>query len=173
MLGPAFTPIGGGLLYSIDQFTSTAKLVGYQILLGSGVGLAFQNTVRLHSLVYTLFLPASSSFLTINLTFFCITSIAQVIAVQAELHADSELVPVGTALVTFFQLIGGVIGISISGTLFNNQLATELSKLGINQTIISSVKVTVQAIFALDASMKELVLVRRDLLRLLASRPCH
>jgi hypothetical protein len=57
VFGPAFTPIGGGLLYTVTQFTSTAKLVGYQILLGSGVGLAFQNTVRL----FLLFL--SSSFL--------------------------------------------------------------------------------------------------------------
>lgn len=45
VLGPLITPIGGGLLYTIDQFTSSAKLIGYQILLGAGVGSAFQQTV--------------------------------------------------------------------------------------------------------------------------------
>jgi hypothetical protein len=91
----------------------------------------------------------------------------QVIAVQAELHQNPDLVPQGTALVTFFQLIGGVIGISISGTLFNNQLASELGKLGIDSSIIAAVKVTVEAIFALEGELKEVVLVRLSVFRCL------
>ena len=45
VLGPLITPIGGGLLYTVDVHTSSAKLIGYQILLGAGVGLSFQNTI--------------------------------------------------------------------------------------------------------------------------------
>ncbi|KAL7411362.1 ABC transporter [Mrakia frigida] len=125
VFGPIITPIGGGLLYTIDVHTGSGALIGYQILLGAGVGLSFQNTV---------------------------------VAIQAEFHSTPELVAQATALGTFFQLIGGVIGISISGTLFNNQLASELSKLGVSSEIIEGVKASVKTIFALDADLKELVL---------------
>lgn len=44
-IGPLFSAIGGGLLYTIDLETSNAKLIGYQIIMGLGVGLALQNAV--------------------------------------------------------------------------------------------------------------------------------
>ncbi|KAG8851908.1 hypothetical protein FRB91_007201 [Serendipita sp. 411] len=41
--GPILYSIAGGLLFTIDQNTSKAKLIGYQILLGFGEGMAFQQ----------------------------------------------------------------------------------------------------------------------------------
>ncbi|KAI5476002.1 Major facilitator transporter-like protein [Pseudohyphozyma bogoriensis] len=44
-----FAPIpiclGSGLMYTVDQYSSSAKLIGYQILLGVGVGCALQNAL--------------------------------------------------------------------------------------------------------------------------------
>lgn len=42
---PAFMCIGSGLLYTITAETSSAKLIGYQILLAVGVGAVMQNTL--------------------------------------------------------------------------------------------------------------------------------
>ncbi|KAL7277614.1 hypothetical protein ACG7TL_008541 [Trametes sanguinea] len=42
---PLLAAIGGGLLFSVDIHTSTARLIGYQILLGVGLGAGLQNTV--------------------------------------------------------------------------------------------------------------------------------
>jgi Na+/glutamate symporter len=103
VFGPLITPIGAGLLYAVQQDTASGYLIGAQICLGGGIGLAFQNTV---------------------------------ISVQADLHDTPDRIPQGTALATFFQLIGGVVGISISGTLFNNQLAKELGKRHVSTEIV-------------------------------------
>lgn len=43
VFGPWFLCIGGGLLFTVDEFTSSAKLIGYQILLALGIGLVFQQ----------------------------------------------------------------------------------------------------------------------------------
>ncbi|ODN78959.1 hypothetical protein L202_04475 [Cryptococcus amylolentus CBS 6039] len=40
--GPPFSAAGFGLLYTIDASTSSAKIIGYQILAGFGIGLSFQ-----------------------------------------------------------------------------------------------------------------------------------
>lgn len=43
IVGPWFLCIGGGLLYTVDENTANAKLIGYQILLALGIGLVFQQ----------------------------------------------------------------------------------------------------------------------------------
>ncbi|KZT62115.1 ABC transporter [Calocera cornea HHB12733] len=50
-----------------------------------------------------------------------------VIAIQAEYHDNERMIPQATSLVTFAQLVGGVIGICIAGTIFSNQLTKELA----------------------------------------------
>jgi MFS family permease len=42
---PVFLGIGSGLLYSLNTTTSEAKIIGYQILAGIGVGLGMQNAL--------------------------------------------------------------------------------------------------------------------------------
>jgi hypothetical protein len=40
-----FLAVGSGLLYSLNTTTSEAKLIGYQILAGIGVGSGMQNAL--------------------------------------------------------------------------------------------------------------------------------
>lgn len=40
--GPIIGAVGSGLLFTVDIHTSNAKLIGYQFLLGFGIGNTFQ-----------------------------------------------------------------------------------------------------------------------------------
>jgi hypothetical protein len=40
---PPLAAVGLGLLYTINDQTANAKVIGFQILTGFGVGLCFQN----------------------------------------------------------------------------------------------------------------------------------
>ena len=42
IIGPIIAAPGLGLLYSVNAHTSSAKLIGYQILAGAGLGAYFQ-----------------------------------------------------------------------------------------------------------------------------------
>ena len=43
LIGPALGgAVGAGLLFTIDEYTSNARLIGYQIIFGVGLGIAFQ-----------------------------------------------------------------------------------------------------------------------------------
>lgn len=43
IIGPIIYGISGGLFFTIDQYTPNARIIGFQILLGFGAGLAFQQ----------------------------------------------------------------------------------------------------------------------------------
>ncbi|WWD17745.1 hypothetical protein CI109_102186 [Kwoniella shandongensis] len=43
--GPPISAVGIGLLYTIKADTANAKIIGYQILAGFGIGLSFQNAL--------------------------------------------------------------------------------------------------------------------------------
>jgi hypothetical protein len=73
---PLLISVGAGLLYTLDLNSGSSKEIGYQILLGVGVGGALQNTI---------------------------------IAIQAEYAHEEELIPQGSSLVTFTQLVGYVV----------------------------------------------------------------
>ncbi|GAA6004221.1 hypothetical protein JCM10207_002489 [Rhodosporidiobolus poonsookiae] len=45
VLGPIPGAIGAGLMYTINEHTSNANIIGYQILLGVGVGTTMQNSL--------------------------------------------------------------------------------------------------------------------------------
>ncbi|KAK4701852.1 hypothetical protein P7C70_g4376, partial [Phenoliferia sp. Uapishka_3] len=89
---PALICVGSGLLYTITEHTPMKTLIGFQIILGIGVGLVMQNTI---------------------------------IAVQADIE-DQNDVSQATGLVTFAQLVGGTIGISIASTVFGSKLSDGL-----------------------------------------------
>jgi MFS family permease len=42
IIGPLIAAIGGGLLFTINEKTSNAHVIGFQILLGFGIGIAYQ-----------------------------------------------------------------------------------------------------------------------------------
>lgn len=120
-IGPLISVAGLGLLFTITENTANSALIGYQILYGAGLGLAFQ-------------LP--------------------LMAVQAEYAPEPELIPQASSLLTFLQLLGGVIGIAIAGTIFGNQLGSELANSGLPAEVINGVKQSVTVIFQLPESSR-------------------
>ncbi|GAA5917435.1 hypothetical protein JCM6882_008662 [Rhodosporidiobolus microsporus] len=120
MIGPpALSAVGSGLLFTVSQDESSARLIGYQIVLAIGIGCAMQNTI---------------------------------IAVQADCD-DPAKIPQKTALVTFTQLVGGTIGISIASSLFNTRLSSALKEFAPDAPY-DLVRLSVQAIPTLDAAMQ-------------------
>ncbi|KAG8815924.1 hypothetical protein FRC19_000679 [Serendipita sp. 401] len=128
IVGPMIAAVGAGLLFTIDEHTSNPKLIGYQIIFGFGLGIAFQ-------------LP--------------------VMAIQAEYADTPELIPQASSLLTFLQLLGGVVGIAIAGTIFNNQLVKELAandtQSVLTPEMLQAVKQSVTVIFQLDPTVRDLV----------------
>ncbi|KAF9221175.1 ABC transporter [Gyrodon lividus] len=92
VIGPVFCCVAGGLLYTTTESTSAAKLVGYQIIYGIGVGATIQNAFT---------------------------------ALQAD--TDLQSISVSSAIASFMQILGGFIGVTIAGVIFNNQLRFNLT----------------------------------------------
>jgi MFS family permease len=126
LIGPLVSSVGAGLLFTITEYMSNRQLIGYQILFGVGLGVAFQ-------------LP--------------------LMAIQAEYADKPELIPQASSLLSFLQLIGGVIGIAISGTIFNNKLNTELAIYvsGLSPEMLVLVKQSVTFIFTLPKEAQVMV----------------
>jgi MFS family permease len=53
IIGPPIAAVGFGLLYTVRRETSDAKIIGYQILAGFGIGLTFQNIILAAQAEYT------------------------------------------------------------------------------------------------------------------------
>ncbi|EJD43051.1 transporter [Auricularia subglabra TFB-10046 SS5] len=110
---PLLVSVASGLMYTINESTPNARVIGYQIIMGVGIGGALQNVV---------------------------------IAIQAE-YADKEhMVPQATAVVAWAQLLGGIIGISIAGTVFANGL-NKFLPVGLPPEIRDHVRQSVAVIF--------------------------
>ncbi|KZT41235.1 ABC transporter [Sistotremastrum suecicum HHB10207 ss-3] len=93
VISPLVFSVGSGLLSTIGPESSLAKLVGFQVICGIGIGGALQNTY---------------------------------LVPHAEYDKEKEHIAQGSAIVMFAQLIGGLLGISVAGALFENQLARYL-----------------------------------------------
>lgn len=125
--GGCVTAIAAGLLFTIDVNTSNAKLIGFQILSGFGVGVALQNVI---------------------------------IACQAEWADREELIPQATSVVTFFQLMGGVLGIAIAGAVFANQFRSNIAIYapGLDPRVTEAVRTTLTVLSRLDADTAQKVI---------------
>jgi cyanate permease len=53
VISTCIAAVGGGMLYTIDPTTSNSRLIGFQILVGIGIGFGFQNS----SMTECLFCP--------------------------------------------------------------------------------------------------------------------
>ncbi|QRV94670.1 major facilitator superfamily transporter [Ceratobasidium sp. AG-Ba] len=124
---PLLISVGAGLLYTLDINSGSGKEIGYQIILGLGVGGALQNTV---------------------------------IAIQAEYANEEELIPQGSSLVTFTQLVGGIIGIAIAGSVLANQLGKYLFLYApdLPTGVATAVRQSVSIIFTLPQEQQEPVI---------------
>lgn len=64
VFSPWLISIGAGLLFTVDESTSNAKLIGYQILIGLGMGASMQlPVVAIQSNVEPEDLPTGGRFL--------------------------------------------------------------------------------------------------------------
>ncbi|KAJ5609833.1 major facilitator superfamily domain-containing protein [Penicillium herquei] len=89
----AIAAIGTGLVTTFNVDISTSKWIGYQILVGAGVGAGFQ-------------IPMT--------------------AVQTVLQPED--IPVGTAIVMFFQTLGGALFLAVGQSVFQNGLIDGIHK---------------------------------------------
>ncbi|KAJ5691702.1 major facilitator superfamily domain-containing protein [Penicillium malachiteum] len=99
----AIAAIGTGLVTTFNVDISTSKWIGYQILVGAGVGAGFQ-------------IPMT--------------------AVQTVLQPED--IPVGTAIVMFFQTLGGALFLAVGQSVFQNGLIDGIHKYApdVNPTVI-------------------------------------
>lgn len=89
----ALAAIGTGLITTFDMDIPTGKWIGYQIVVGAGVGAGFQ-------------IPMT--------------------AVQTVLSPED--IPVGTAIVMFFQTLGGALFLAVGQSVFQNGLIDGIGK---------------------------------------------
>jgi hypothetical protein len=92
IVSAAIAAIGTGLLTMFDVDISTGKWIGFQIVVGAGVGAGFQ---------------------------------VPMLAVQTVLGPSD--IPVGTAMVMFFQTLGGALFIAVGQSVFQNGLIDGIS----------------------------------------------
>ncbi|KAG6860732.1 hypothetical protein C0995_008088 [Termitomyces sp. Mi166 len=127
---PLIASVGFGLLFTSGLDSTTGRLLGYQILIGVGLGAAVQNTIR------------SSA-----------AKIVQLVVAQAEYVNDEALIPLATSLITFTQCLGGSIGLAIAGSIFSSQLRVQLIHYApeLSQQAVITVLSSVEAIFSLPS----------------------
>jgi MFS family permease len=82
-------------------------------------------------------------------------------AIQAEFASEPEMIAQGTSVVSFTQLLGGVVGIAIAGTVFSNQLRSNIASIpggGISPEIAEIVVASVTVIQTLPDGLKGTVI---------------
>lgn len=87
LLASVLMPIGAGLTTTFQPDTGSPAWIGYQVLLGLGVGFGFQQTM-----------------------------------LAAQTCLPKKDVPAGTAIVIFFQTLGGAIIVSVANNIFSSKL---------------------------------------------------
>lgn len=115
-LGLAIQCVGGGLLSLLKVDSNRGELIGYLLVMGVGCGLCMQ----------TVLLCAQSSVAPREYVF----SYAMVLCSQLHLLTNIIIsIAVITAITSFFRTVGGVFGIAIFGTVYQNALVTQLESL--------------------------------------------
>jgi len=82
------------------------------------------------------------------------------IAIQAEYNSEENMIPQSSSMVTFTQLVGGIIGIAIAGSIFANQLVKELAHYAPNLSpdVVRGVRQSVTYIATLPLDEREAVI---------------
>ncbi|EKM48458.1 uncharacterized protein PHACADRAFT_266351, partial [Phanerochaete carnosa HHB-10118-sp] len=125
LITPLLTVAGSALVFTSNASTSNAKLVGYQILMGAGLGGSYQ-----------------SSF----------------VAVQTEWADEVEETTRASAILTFISYFGGIVGLSIAGSIYDNRLGSELSHVqGLTPELVDALKQSITIIATLPDGLREQV----------------
>ena len=93
--GPWLSAVGAGFLTNANFFKSS-YLIGWQIIIGAGFGVTFQNTSTYWGFCFLGFVLTGST----------------VMAVQAEFAQKNHLIPQASSMVGFCQRTGPMIGVS-------------------------------------------------------------
>lgn len=119
--GPWLAAIGAGCMTNRTLLT-TGDLIGWQILLGVGFGVAFQNTIM---------------------------------AIQAEYAMEPEMIPQAASIVGFFQRLGPMVGVSITGAIFINYLDHQLKdqSYGLTEAQRIAIRHSVEDIWSPDTGL--------------------
>jgi len=82
------------------------------------------------------------------------------IAIQAEYNSEEHMIPQSSSMVQFTQLIGGIVGIAVAGSIFANQLVKELAKFAPNlpPDVVHGVRQSVTYIFTLPLNERDPVI---------------
>ncbi|KAK9899939.1 MFS general substrate transporter [Cystobasidium minutum MCA 4210] len=105
--GPMLAAIGCGLLFTVDEHTKFANVIGFEILAGVGIGMFMQMGM---------------------------------LAAQAEYAKEKQKISRVMGVLTFIQMLGGLVGLAISGAIFNDELQSNLEKFapGVPTVVASS-----------------------------------
>jgi hypothetical protein len=79
-------------------------------------------------------------------------------ALHSDSHNTPNNIPQATAILSFFQLISGVIGLAISQNLFIGGLRTELEPYGLPEATILAITGSVEVIWGLPADLQSIVI---------------
>lgn len=113
LIGSIFATIGAGLLYTLDIGSSSAQYIGYQIIVGIGIGTSIQVPV--------IAVQALSEMAEIPLV------TADVLCMFTNSHFVPQTLVQGRAKPqTVFQLVSGALSLSVAQSLFANRLLASL-----------------------------------------------
>lgn len=122
ILASVLMSVGGGLLSTLDRNASSAQYIGYQIIFGVGVGCGIQQSmVAIQAAVKGSGSRNSSS------------------SGKSSSGANGSAVPMGTAIMTFAQTLGGAVFLAVAQSVFDNKLTSGIKAAnipGLNANII-------------------------------------
>ncbi|KAI9598081.1 major facilitator superfamily-domain-containing protein [Syncephalis fuscata] len=84
--------------------------------------------------------------------------VMQTIALAAQASVTAENSAIVTALTGFFQAIGGVVGLAVGGSIFNNKLTLSLAKAGLDKLLPSGSLQSTNLIHNLTTPLKKQIL---------------
>lgn len=109
ILASILMSVGGGLLSTLDKNSSSVQYIGYQIIFGIGVGCGVQQSmVAIQAAVKgSGSRNSSSSGRSSNSS-----------------TGNGSAVPMGTAIMTFAQTLGGAVFLAVAQSVFDNKLSS-------------------------------------------------
>jgi MFS transporter, DHA2 family, glioxin efflux transporter len=122
IVGSMLATIGGGLIYTFDIDTPSSKFIGYQVIAGTGIGLAIQIPI--------IVAQATSTRADVSIamsTMLCKSALSGTVFAFAVISWPHRILLVQNGnVITVFQFVAGAIGVSSAQSIFNNRLITSL-----------------------------------------------
>ena len=119
LIGAIFATVGSGLLYTLGINSSSAQYIGYQIIIGIGIGTSIQVPV-----IAAQALSSMADIPLVTADVLCTFSVVILFQISSDRgRAKSPIV---------FQLVSGALSLSIAQSLFANRLLSSLPRFAPN-----------------------------------------